>query len=101
MADSKRAAKIKRISDEADKRLERVEATYEADRKSGRSFNLNAGQIYAILAGLGKTPNQDEAIEIVNAVERDPHLYLTTGTCCYNFGRIQCIALGHHNGEDE
>ncbi len=100
MANSKRAAKIKRIEDEADQRLQKIEQVYEADRKSGRQFNLNAGEIFAILSGIGKTPDQDQAIEIVNAVERDPHLYLTTGTCCYNFGRIQCIALGHHN-EDE
>lgn len=92
--------KSKRIEAEADKRLEKIEEVYEADRKSGRDFTLNASQIYAYLAGVIGDPDQDQAIEIVNAVERDPHLYLTTGTNCSNFGKIQCIALGSRNNSD-
>lgn len=92
--------KSKRIFAEAEKRLENVEKVYEADRKSGREFSLNASQIYAYLAGVLGDPDQDQAIEIVNAVERDPHLYLTTGTNCSNFGKIQCIALGSQDYSD-
>lgn len=92
--------KAKRIEAEADKRLEKIEALYEADRKSDREFTLNASQIYAYLSGIIGDPDQDQAIEIVNAVERDPHLYLTTGTNCSNFGKIQCIALGSRDNFD-
>jgi hypothetical protein len=55
--------------------------------------------VFQFLAGLAGDPDREQAEEICNAVERDPHLYLTTGTNCYNFGRIQCIALGHHENE--
>jgi len=96
---SDRKKKVQRIVSEADQRLSAVEKVWKADRESKRRVTLNAFQVFQFLAGLAGDPDQEQAIEIANAVERDPHLYLTTGTNCYNFGRIQCIALGHRDTE--
>jgi len=95
--DSKK--RIRKIVSGADKRLESVEKVWKADRESKRRVTLNASQVFSFLAGLSGDPDREQAEEICNAVERDPHLYLTTGTNCYNFGRIQCIALGHRDDE--
>jgi hypothetical protein len=96
---SNQKKKVQRIVSEADRRLSSVEKVWKADRESKRRVTLNASQVFQFLAGLAGDPDREQAEEICNAVERDPHLYLTTGTNCYNFGRIQCIALGHHENE--